>query len=71
MKLMLQRIDDERARMREEWGDVGSQQRNHVKKQFLQQLRDDALYAGEKAPEESSIWRHYQRDMDDKLYTYG
>lgn len=64
LKLMRQRIGLERARMREEWGEVGSQQRIYAKEQFLKQLRDDPLHEGDKAPEESSMWRRYQRDMN-------
>jgi hypothetical protein len=52
--------------MRVEWGEEGSEQRRYVSGQFLQQLRDDPAYAGEKTSEVSHIWRDYQRDMNDE-----
>ncbi|KAH7392541.1 hypothetical protein BKA66DRAFT_457724 [Pyrenochaeta sp. MPI-SDFR-AT-0127] len=63
LELKRQRLSDEMARMKAAWGEPGSPERSTVSQQFLQQLRNDPLYAGEKAPEESEIWFRYQRDM--------
>jgi hypothetical protein len=64
LELKRQRLSDEMAMMRAAWGEPGSLERSTVSQQFLQQLRNDPLYAGEKAPEESEIWFRYQRDMN-------
>ncbi|KAH7409998.1 hypothetical protein DE146DRAFT_333147 [Phaeosphaeria sp. MPI-PUGE-AT-0046c] len=57
-------LSDEMMRMQAAWGEPDSPERRAVSHQFLKQLRDDPLYAGEVAPEESEIWIRYQRDMD-------
>ncbi|KAH8701255.1 hypothetical protein GQ44DRAFT_632233 [Phaeosphaeriaceae sp. PMI808] len=64
LKLKRQQLSDEMARMQVAWGEPGSLERSTVSQQFLQQLRNDPLYAGEQAPEESEIWFRYQRDMN-------
>lgn len=64
LELKRQQLLDEMARMQAAWGEPGSPERSTVLQQFLQQLRNDPLYAGEKAPEESEILCLYQRDMN-------
>ncbi|KAH7068265.1 hypothetical protein BKA63DRAFT_536650 [Paraphoma chrysanthemicola] len=64
LELKRQRISDELAAMRTAWGKPGSSERSTASQQFLQQLRYDPLYSGEKAPEEFEIWFRYERDMN-------
>ncbi|KAJ4362588.1 hypothetical protein N0V83_010682 [Neocucurbitaria cava] len=64
LELKRQRLSEEMARMQAAWGEPGSSERSTASQQFLQQLRNDPLYAGEITPEESEIWFRYQRDMN-------
>ena len=52
------------AIMQAAWGEEGTQEHDEMKRAFLQQLQDDPLYAGEEVPEESSLWRTYQKSLD-------
>ena len=47
--------------MRKQW----AEEREDMTERFLQQLRDDPLHEGEVAPEESTMWDMYRKDMDD------
>ncbi|KAH7092216.1 hypothetical protein FB567DRAFT_463231 [Paraphoma chrysanthemicola] len=64
LELKRQRISHELAVMRAAWGEPDSSERSTASQQFLQQLRTDPLYAGDKAPEQSEIWFRYERDMN-------
>ncbi|KAH4846879.1 hypothetical protein HBH75_169250 [Parastagonospora nodorum] len=65
LALLEQRIDCTWASMQAAWGEEGSQQRDEMKQNFLQQLEYDPLYAEEKSPDESSLWRIYQKSLND------
>lgn len=56
--------------MRAAWGEEGSQGRDEMKQAFLQQLQDDPLYAGEEVPNESSLWRTYEKSLNDHWDDY-
>jgi hypothetical protein len=62
---MRQQMADERERLQAAWGEEGSQQRTDATHVFLQQLHGP-LYACEKFPEESCLWRGYQEYMNDE-----
>lgn len=59
-------IAERRAVMRIAWGAEGSRERERAEGGFLRQLREDAMYKGEKRPEDSAVWDDYQRDMNDE-----
>jgi hypothetical protein len=54
-------------KMRIEWGEEGSEQRKAAEQAFLTQLHEDQSYEHEKPPEESQIWRCYQRRMNEPV----
>jgi hypothetical protein len=52
------------------WGNQGSQQRQQAQQDFLSQLQQDPLYTHQRPADQSTIWRHYQLDMEGEVY-YG
>lgn len=70
LALLEQRNDCTWASMRAAWGEEGSQGRDEMKQAFLQQLQDDPLYAGEEVPNESSLWRTYEKSLNDHWDDY-
>jgi hypothetical protein len=53
-------------KLRQEWGEDGSQQRSNATEAFLYQLQYDPLWAQRCSPIESDIWCRYQREMNDE-----
>lgn len=60
--------------MQAAWGEPDSAERSQATEQFLQQLRDDPVYAGEEAPEYNELWYRYKGtmngDMDGDTHIY-
>ena len=50
-------------RLRTDWGEEGSEQRQNAERAFLFQLEHDPLYAHAKPAKESTLWRMYTRVM--------
>lgn len=61
-----QQIEAKLAKMRSEWGQDGSEARENVTQRSLQQLRDDPMYAVERASKGSVVWQRYEQDMIDE-----
>lgn len=55
-------------RMREDWGEVGSQKRHTAERTFLYQLERDPLYAQGKSAQDSLTWFLYRRHMDPECW---
>lgn len=51
-------------KMRQAWGDEGSEERHNAERAFLHQLENDPLYAHGKPAKETSTWFLYERAMD-------
>lgn len=56
-------LSNRKLRMKEAWGEPDSEECSEATQRFLQQLRDDPVYADEAGPEENAIWHRYQKDM--------
>ncbi|KAF2820794.1 hypothetical protein CC86DRAFT_374124 [Ophiobolus disseminans] len=62
-----QQCTDAMEGLRSEWGKEGSTQRTEAEHAFVSQLQHDPLYTHEYPPRDSSIWRRYQREMNNEF----